>query len=407
MPLSKEKQEELDLRREQVAILYAAGFTQAQMDAALGLKPGGTANDVVRLRAEGKLADPPKWSGKAERFKFQFLALAKVSQEPYSAKAARTKQQFRVALDIQSVLEQLEKAADFMMMVADNAERSPEWCVKLIDVIFGYRFSEKQRRCSYSVQFDDYLKEVAESTVPPPYSIESLFETMLVRISVDIRSSLWPDWPDEEHVLSVVNPALATVTPRQEQVLRLRFEQGKTLEETGIEIGITRERTRQIEAKALRKLRHPDRRPLFKPLISQTSLSFERTVGARLALEEQTSSLIELIQRNGDLIVTSKERLTALGVDAETDPEYVALFCETVDDLELSVRSAQCLQNANIKYLYELVEKTDKDLLKGKNFGRKSLNEVKEALAEKGLTLGMDGDHPNMHAAKKACPRDT
>ena len=75
--------------------------------------------------------------------------------------------------------------------------------------------------------------------------------------------------------------------------------------------------------------------------------------------------------------------------DEEPEEEWNENLFKTVDELELSVRSANCLQNANIKYIYELVEKTEADLLKTKNFGRKSLNEVKEVLAEMGLQLGM------------------
>ena len=60
-----------------------------------------------------------------------------------------------------------------------------------------------------------------------------------------------------------------------------------------------------------------------------------------------------------------------------------------VDELELSVRSANCLQNANIKYIGELVQKSEMEMLKTKNFGRKSLNEIKEILSEMGLGLGM------------------
>jgi len=61
----------------------------------------------------------------------------------------------------------------------------------------------------------------------------------------------------------------------------------------------------------------------------------------------------------------------------------------TVDELELSVRSANCLQNADIRYIGELVQKTEAEMLKTKNFGRKSLNEIKELLSEMGLSLGM------------------
>lgn len=63
-----------------------------------------------------------------------------------------------------------------------------------------------------------------------------------------------------------------------------------------------------------------------------------------------------------------------------------------VEELELSVRSANCLQNANIKYIGELVQKSEMEMLKTKNFGRKSLNEIKEILTEMGLGLGMKID---------------
>ena len=60
-----------------------------------------------------------------------------------------------------------------------------------------------------------------------------------------------------------------------------------------------------------------------------------------------------------------------------------------MDELELSVRSANCLQQANIKTIGDLVQRTEAEMLKTKNFGRKSLKEIKEILAEMGLSLGM------------------
>jgi DNA-directed RNA polymerase subunit alpha len=77
------------------------------------------------------------------------------------------------------------------------------------------------------------------------------------------------------------------------------------------------------------------------------------------------------------------------GTQEEEEPQFNENLFKTVDELELSVRSANCLQNANIKYIYELVEKTEAEMLKTKNFGRKSLNEIKEILADMGLSLGM------------------
>ena len=66
---------------------------------------------------------------------------------------------------------------------------------------------------------------------------------------------------------------------------------------------------------------------------------------------------------------------------------------KSVDELELSVRSANCLKNAEIRYIGDLVQKTEAEMLKTKNFGRKSLNEIKEILNEMGLSLGMKLDN--------------
>jgi DNA-directed RNA polymerase subunit alpha len=76
----------------------------------------------------------------------------------------------------------------------------------------------------------------------------------------------------------------------------------------------------------------------------------------------------------------------------EPTPLNPNLF-RSVDELELSVRSANCLQNANIRYIGELVQKTEAEMLKTKNFGRKSLNEIKELLTSMGLELGVTLDN--------------
>jgi DNA-directed RNA polymerase subunit alpha len=78
---------------------------------------------------------------------------------------------------------------------------------------------------------------------------------------------------------------------------------------------------------------------------------------------------------------------SAIPAAEEPVPLNPNLF-RSVDELELSVRSANCLQNANIRYIGELVQRTEAEMLKTKNFGRKSLNEIKELLTSMGLELG-------------------
>jgi DNA-directed RNA polymerase subunit alpha len=96
------------------------------------------------------------------------------------------------------------------------------------------------------------------------------------------------------------------------------------------------------------------------------------------------------------------EETSYQAASGEDEPLNENLF-RSVDELELSVRSANCLQNANIQLIGELVQRTEQDMLKTKNFGRKSLKEIKEILANMGLSLGMKIDNwPQMLERWKA-----
>jgi DNA-directed RNA polymerase subunit alpha len=83
-------------------------------------------------------------------------------------------------------------------------------------------------------------------------------------------------------------------------------------------------------------------------------------------------------------------------LDSRDKPRFNENLLRSVDELELSVRSANCLKNADIHKIWQLVSKSESEMLKTKNFGRKSLNEIKEVLSEMGLSLGMklDGFSP-------------
>jgi len=90
-----------------------------------------------------------------------------------------------------------------------------------------------------------------------------------------------------------------------------------------------------------------------------------------------------------------EEEATESAVVTVSDEEKGALYeklGKSVDEMELSVRSYNCLKNANIRTIGELVQKTEPEMLKTKNFGRKSLNEIKEILSGMGLSLGMKLD---------------
>ena len=99
----------------------------------------------------------------------------------------------------------------------------------------------------------------------------------------------------------------------------------------------------------------------------------------------------------------SEELVSREETKAEDLEKFNEHLLRPVEELELSVRSANCLQNANIKYIGDLVQKSEGEMLKTKNFGRKSLKEIKEILAEMQLTLGMRlDDWPQMLERWKA-----
>jgi DNA-directed RNA polymerase subunit alpha len=125
----------------------------------------------------------------------------------------------------------------------------------------------------------------------------------------------------------------------------------------------------------------------------------------KLVLEVWTNGTITPRDAVGVAAVLLRDHL-AIFVNVETDDAAVtagaempqseldALLDTNVEELELSVRSANCLKNAGIRTLRELVQKTEKDMLETKNFGRKSLNEIKDILREKGLAFGMKLEAP-------------
>jgi len=97
-------------------------------------------------------------------------------------------------------------------------------------------------------------------------------------------------------------------------------------------------------------------------------------------------------------IFINLDEVSEEGADAQVEQQTSGSLNENLDksveELELSVRSYNCLKNANIRTIRELVQKTEAEMLKTKNFGRKSLNEIKEILHSMGLSLGMRVDQP-------------
>ncbi|WP_029087819.1 DNA-directed RNA polymerase subunit alpha [Brevundimonas aveniformis] len=121
----------------------------------------------------------------------------------------------------------------------------------------------------------------------------------------------------------------------------------------------------------------------------------------KLTLEVETNGAVtpvdavayaaRILQDQLQLFITFEEpKAPVEATDTGPDLGFNPALLKKVDELELSVRSANCLKNDNIVYIGDLIQKTEGEMLRTPNFGRKSLNEIKEVLASMGLSLGMD-----------------
>jgi DNA-directed RNA polymerase subunit alpha len=124
-------------------------------------------------------------------------------------------------------------------------------------------------------------------------------------------------------------------------------------------------------------------------------LTIEVHTNGAIAPADALSEAAKTIQRHLSIFMSAEEvaEPQAEG-DSQQTPSGNENLDKSVEELELSVRSYNCLKNANIRTIRELVQKTEAEMLKTKNFGRKSLNEIKEILSSMGLSLGMRFDQP-------------
>ena len=125
----------------------------------------------------------------------------------------------------------------------------------------------------------------------------------------------------------------------------------------------------------------------------------QRTDLDRLVIDLETNGTIDpedairraatILQDQLEAFVKLDETTPSPGQPRQVTPSIDPILLRPVDDLELTVRSANCLKAENIYYIGDLIQRTENELLKTPNLGRKSLNEIKEVLAARGLTLGM------------------
>ena len=125
-------------------------------------------------------------------------------------------------------------------------------------------------------------------------------------------------------------------------------------------------------------------------VLDYDKLTMEIETDGSISAEDALAFSARILQDQLTVFVNFDEPESTGREEDEDDLVFNPLLLKKVDELELSVRSANCLKNDNIVYIGDLIQKTEAEMLRTPNFGRKSLNEIKEVLTAMGLHLGMD-----------------
>ncbi len=125
-------------------------------------------------------------------------------------------------------------------------------------------------------------------------------------------------------------------------------------------------------------------------VLDYDKLTLKLETDGSLSPEDAVAYAARILQDQLSIFVNFDEPESAGKASDDVGLEFNPLLLKKVDELELSVRSANCLKNDNIVYIGDLIQKTEAEMLRTPNFGRKSLNEIKEVLSSMGLHLGME-----------------
>ena len=199
---------------------------------------------------------------------------------------------------------------------------------------------------------------------------------------------------EQVHDVEIINPehVIANLTPGGKLDMQIKVEKGRGY------VAATARRAdhdgRTIGSILLDASFSPVRRVSYAVESARVE---QRTDLDRLVMDIATNGVIEpeeAVRYAARVLVDQLSVFADLqGTPMQTEetkaPQIDPILLQPVDDLELTVRSANCLKAENIYYIGDLIQRTENELLKTPNLGRKSLNEIKEVLASKGLTLGM------------------
>lgn len=198
-----------------------------------------------------------------------------------------------------------------------------------------------------------------------------------------------------DHDVEIMNPdhVLAHLTKSGELNMTLKVEQGRGYEPANLRME-SDEESRAIGSLLIDASYSPINRVAYSVERARVE---QRTDLDKLVLEIETNGTIEADEAIRKAATILQDQLSSFvdlegreqAVEESAEPEIDPILLRPVDDLELTVRSANCLKAENIYYIGDLIQRTEVELLKTPNLGKKSLTEIKDVLASRGLSLGM------------------
>jgi len=353
-----------------VRALYDVGLSNGDIAIALGASPPTIRNDI---KASGFA---PRRAGQPFPVAFKLYAeLRGKAQDNLDQTELRILAALHDWLDIGAIM-----LADHALascedeLVRPTAPAGEQGHMQLVRDVCGVRYFVTED----TLTAGDYMTAVARGERPPPQETREVV-AQIARMHADLfRRDVAVPWPQDG--AARVEKALAALKSREEEVVRKVYGIGGMavpLRELAQRLSVSRSRVDQIVNNSLRKLRH-SRIRMLRPLIM--TLDECKKVVAADELERQ--------------------RVELMPPDARPKSDLFRILWKPTEELNLSARSANCLSNSGIRYVGELVQKTEDELRRTWNLGRKSLNEIKRVLAEMGLVLGIkidgwpDGDLP-------------
>ena len=307
------------------------------------------------------------------------------------------------------VMEEESHTASYGKFVCEPLERG--FGITIGNALRRILLSSLQGAAIVSVQFQDVVHEfstipgVMEDVTDIILNLKEIklklnqVEESVVRLSKQGEGLVTAGDIESDGSVAVLNPdqRIATLNKEGKLNMQLVVKMGKgyvsaeSVKSTDYQIGVI-----PIDAifSPIQKVNYVVTNARVGQITDYDRLTLEIWTDGSVSPEDALAYAAKILKEQMSSFITFQEEPEPSHTEeGEVEEKVNANLLRPVSELELSVRSANCLKNANITFIGELVQKTEAEMLKTKNFGRKSLNEIKSILEEMGLSLGMKLDN--------------